>query len=201
MLSISHLTPEESQREKQRIRAAKREERNALESSLRDEYSLQACENISNSFEFLQADILHCYIPFGSELNTWKLIELAWSMNKKVLVPVVATENTFESHLITTQTSFVTNRFGIKEPVNSTAVNVSELSESKSLVVVPMLAFNQRLFRLGYGKGMYDLFLSSINSLAFGIAFSIQFNDEFPIEKHDISLDSIFTEQGRARPV
>lgn len=72
------------------------------------------------------------------------------------------------------------------------------------LVLVPLLAFDRRGHRLGYGAGFYDRTLAALrvrdaDVLAVGLAFAIQEVDEVPVEQHDQPLDAILTERGVMR--
>jgi len=67
--------------------------------------------------------------------------------------------------------------------------------------MVPLVAFDKKLNRIGYGKGYYDRILQKISNLKrkkifLGIAFSFQKCRRIPVNKHDFRLDYIFTEQG-----
>ena len=87
------------------------------------------------------------------------------------------------------------NKFGMLEPKNSKSNIIPDL------VLVPLLAFDDNLNRIGYGKGYYDRALKKINnikkkSIFVGIAFSFQKLSKIPTNKHDVKLDYIFTERG-----
>ena len=69
------------------------------------------------------------------------------------------------------------------------------------LILVPLLAFDSHLNRIGYGKGYYDRILKKIRknkkkTIFLGIAYSFQKCKKVPVNKHDFKLDYIFTEQG-----
>ena len=57
--------------------------------------------------------------------------------------------------------------------------------------IVPMLAFNDGLYRLGYGGGYYDRFLRDFEGIKIGIAFDEQYNNDFTEEETDVGLDII----------
>ena len=87
------------------------------------------------------------------------------------------------------------NKFGMLEPKNS------EKNIIPDLIMVPLVAFDSRLNRIGYGKGYYDRSLKQIskikkNVVSLGIAYSFQKCKRIPINKHDFKLDYIFTEKG-----
>lgn len=71
------------------------------------------------------------------------------------------------------------------------------------VVIVPLLAFDARGYRLGYGGGFYDRTLQSLRArhptLAVGFAFAAQEVDEVPIEATDQRLDALVTELGVIR--
>lgn len=68
------------------------------------------------------------------------------------------------------------------------------------VVIVPLLAFDARGYRLGYGGGFYDRTLQGLRSrrptLAIGYAFAAQEVDEVPIDDFDQRLDAVVTEEG-----
>ena len=69
------------------------------------------------------------------------------------------------------------------------------------VMLIPSLAFDKDKFRLGYGKGYYDRFLSknikeNNDILKVGVAFSFQKNHKLPINQNDVKLDLFLTEKG-----
>lgn len=63
------------------------------------------------------------------------------------------------------------------------------------LIIVPTLAFDKKLYRLGWGGGWYDRFLvAQPQASKVGLCFSNGRSDKIPAEKHDIPLDQIITE-------
>ena len=67
--------------------------------------------------------------------------------------------------------------------------------------MVPLVAFDNQLNRIGYGKGYYDRSLKKISKnknkiVTIGIAYSFQRCKKIPVNKHDFKLDYIFTERG-----
>ena len=69
------------------------------------------------------------------------------------------------------------------------------------VILVPILAFDENKYRLGYGKGFYDRYLNKYlkrfkNILTVGVAFSFQKYNKLPINQNDVKLDFIITEKG-----
>ena len=90
----------------------------------------------------------------------------------------------------------VVNKFGIPEPLDS-----NDKSHLPDIVLVPLLAYDYRGNRLGYGKGFYDRYLfklikSNKKIETIGIAFTFQKYKKIPTSKFDFKLNNIFTEKG-----
>ncbi|MCB9959137.1 MAG: 5-formyltetrahydrofolate cyclo-ligase [Rhodospirillaceae bacterium] len=89
--------------------------------------------------------------------------------------------------------------FGTRVPPETAEVLVPDV------VLAPMLAFDRRGFRLGYGGGFYDRTLTGLREanaflLALGLAYAEQELPRLPIEAHDAPLDAIVTPDGVVRP-
>ena len=86
------------------------------------------------------------------------------------------------------------NHLGIPEPIKS-RIRIPDI------ILVPILAFDNKKNRLGYGKGFYDRYLNKLKRinnkcLAIGIAFSFQKHHGLPANNKDYKLDFIITEKG-----
>ena len=78
---------------------------------------------------------------------------------------------------------------------------IKSKNKRPDLMLVPLLAFDDKKYRLGYGKGFYDQYLNKNlkqykNIITVGIAFSFQKHHNLPVSRHDVKLDYIITEQG-----
>ncbi|MDP4107760.1 MAG: 5-formyltetrahydrofolate cyclo-ligase, partial [Bacillota bacterium] len=77
------------------------------------------------------------------------------------------------------------------------AEKIRKIQPSKiDLVVVPGVAFDIRRNRIGYGGGYYDRFLKKTSFACFkvGLAFEAQIADEVPIDRYDVPLHMVITE-------
>jgi len=68
------------------------------------------------------------------------------------------------------------------------------------LMVVPGVAFDRNGYRLGYGKGYYDRFLSEKQTFSIGLAYEFQILDKLPRGKHDRIMDAVATEDRIIKP-
>ena len=67
------------------------------------------------------------------------------------------------------------------------------------IILIPLVAFNKKLERIGYGKGFYDKFLARFNNAIkrphfWGIDYDFQIVEEIFGDKLDIKLDKVITE-------
>ena len=85
---------------------------------------------------------------------------------------------------------FVLNQYGIPEPSSGTIVN-------PDILLVPLVAFDKNLNRLGYGAGYYDRLIESLKKkkkiITIGLAFDFQEFNSIPTSKYDQKLDYIVT--------
>ncbi len=136
---------------------------------------------------FLQ--YLHTYLPMDiqKEVDTYPVMEFLKFSNPglHIVVPKTGTEgNTMTHYLYDEHTVLVKNRYDIMEPVEGQPV----ASRDIDLVLVPLLAFDERGNRVGYGKGFYDRFLLQCRKdvIKVGLSFFeaeqlIEDTDEFDI--------------------
>jgi len=84
------------------------------------------------------------------------------------------------------------NQYGIPEPITNKVVY-------PSILLVPLVAFDKRLNRIGYGGGFYDRYIKKIKKkkkiFTIGLAYSFQKIRNVPINKYDTKLDFILTEK------
>ena len=137
---------------------------------------------------------LSLYFPSSFEVNVLKILEHNYMANKNIFLPVIEKNNQMNFFMWKKNQVLLVNKFGTLEPVKTKAI-------IPNLMIVPILAFDKNKYRLGYGKGFYDRYLNkyskkSSNITTVGIAFSFQKHHKLPIDKHDVKLDYILTEEG-----
>ena len=83
-----------------------------------------------------------------------------------------------------------------KDSMGMAVPRALRLGAEPGTLIIPCLAWNRELFRLGYGGGYYDRTLAAAKSrpLAIGVGYS-QLEEDFPVEDHDIALDIMITER------
>ena len=137
---------------------------------------------------------LALYYPSSFEVNVLKLLEFNYISNQNLLLPVVKESNFMNFFRWKKNEVLQVNKFGMLEPIK-TKKNVP------NIMLVPLLAFDEDKYRLGYGKGFYDRYLNKYlkrfkNILTVGVAFSFQKYHKLPINNKDVKLNYIITEKG-----
>lgn len=126
-------------------------------------------------------------IEENKEVDTIPLITLLQGKDKNVVVPKVVDENTMQNYLLTDATTFRKNKWHIPEPVEG--IQIPE--EQIDVVFVPLLAFDEKGHRTGYGKGYYDKFLNTCgpNTVKIGLSLFEAEKEITDIHKNDVRLD------------
>lgn len=130
------------------------------------------------------------YQPINFELNMKPVLQI---LKKKctIALPVVLKKNKMEFKVWNEYDPLYVNKFGILEP------SLKNKKIIPQLFLTPLLAFDLNFNRLGYGRGYYDRYFSKNKKfLTFGVAFSFQQTKATPVNKNDVPLKGIITEQG-----
>lgn len=137
----------------------------------------------------ISAKKIFCYASMVSEVDTKRILSYYISKSETTLyVPYTDSEMKLK-RLISCENLSVDKLGNLPLAAYSSEFYDGDVD----MTVVPMLAFNANLYRLGYGGGYYDRFLSSHKTVAVGIAFDEQETELLEVEKHDIPLDYIVT--------
>ena len=138
--------------------------------------------------------IISFYYPSSFELNILSILDIEYFKKSKFLLPIIEENDVMNFYKWNKNDILAINKYGMLEPIKSKKIN-------PNIILVPLLAFDNRKYRVGYGKGFYDKFLSKYlkihkKPLTIGIAFSFQKFHNLPINSKDIKLDYILTEKG-----
>ncbi len=135
---------------------------------------------------------IHIFLPIEKqkEINTYPIIDFFRKLNKTIIISKSDfMDNTLKHYIFKEDTILKLNQYNIPEPENAEEINVKEID----LVFVPMLISDQEHYRVGYGKGFYDKFLSDCKE----DIKTIGLNYFKPIEKisdtnvYDVPLDIV----------
>jgi 5-formyltetrahydrofolate cyclo-ligase len=135
------------------------------------------------------------YVSKPGEVDTSGLITWLFSRGIRVVVPIIEQETrSLRLSYLKDLGDLRPSTFSVPEPVGH---EIPADPTSIRLVVVPLIAFDSRGFRLGYGAGYYDRFLSLHPGMKkIGVAFACQKIEVVPADENDIPMDIIVTENG-----
>ena len=140
----------------------------------------------------MNSDYVGSYIDYNSELSTRAIHKYLNEQNINICLPKIDYQtNEINFFKYSTGTKLIKNKYNILEPEITNEIIFPKL------VLVPLLAFNEIGFRIGYGGGFYDKYFSFQEEkeiIKVGLGFSFQNVYEIPIESHDQKLDWILTE-------
>ena len=120
------------------------------------------------------------YIPIRNEVDVYSIFKDEFDL----YIPKMLDDTTIAFY--SDQEEKINGPFSTIEPIG--------LSEEKNLdiILVPVVGFFDT-YRMGYGKGYYDRYLSKSSALKIGVAFDVQ-ETQFDVKPTDIKLDMIITE-------
>jgi 5-formyltetrahydrofolate cyclo-ligase len=145
---------------------------------------------------FKPGKIVAAYIPVGSEAEPRALLHQAHNSGCVTALPFVISRAAPMQFLCWSPgDALESGPFGLQQPPASAVVCKPDI------VLVPLVAFDSRLMRLGQGAGHYDRALSVLtNAYAVGIAWSIQQAPALPTDPWDVPLNAILTEKAWIAP-
>ena len=131
--------------------------------------------------------------PLGEEIDVRPLLIQLHGIGHDIVLPITPKrDNPLTFGLWSPGDALIPERFGTMRPIGPERL--------PTYVLVPLLAFDRRGGRLGYGGGFYDRTLPLLSgSIALGCAFAAQMVDEVPVGPYDVRLDAVATEQGVIR--
>ena len=132
------------------------------------------------------------YYPSNYEIDDLEILDLLEKKNFNILLPIIKKNNQMNFFKWSNNDTLKINKFGIPEPVSSRIFY-------PDVLLVPLVAYDGNLNRLGYGGGFYDRYIQKIDKIKkvikIGLAFSFQKIKSIPINQYDKRLDFIITEK------
>lgn len=177
-------------------KALRREIREKI-SALPEEYIRESDEGIAERVfslpEFLRAKTIFTFYSIGREPDTHRIITKALELGKTVALPVCFKGGVMEARVIRDIGEVrPSSMMGLMEPLDSTEVVPPE---DLDFIVVPALAFDEEGYRVGYGGGYYDRFLSRTKAYTVGVARERLMMEKVPREPHDVAVHCVVTEK------
>jgi 5-formyltetrahydrofolate cyclo-ligase len=175
------------------LRLRARAARASLDHAERTDAAQHAARHFFEGIPMQPGDVVAAYWRIRDELDCQPILVKLMDTNQTVVLPVVlGAELPLDLRVWEQGASLYESGFGTLAP--------SELAPraEPDIVIMPLLGFDSRGTRLGYGGGYYDRTLASMKKKPrlVGLAFAAQELERIPREAHDVPLDAIVTEAG-----
>jgi 5-formyltetrahydrofolate cyclo-ligase len=193
---MTSLSPPEL---KDRLRSEGFARRDALDKAFREDAAQRIAERALNFPDLKDVTPVGGYWPIRSEVDSRPLMEALLDRGQDMALSQILHPH-LSWRLWRPGDVLVKGGFGVREP----GPDAPEVFPSALLV--PLVAFDRRGGRVGYGKGHFDRAIAALEAkhpvLTIGLAYAVQEIDRVPVEPHDRMLDVIITEAEliRTRP-
>ena len=136
--------------------------------------------------------IIGGYYPSNYEIDDLEILNFFSKKGFVISLPKIKKKSQMDFFKWNKNNPLQINNYGIPEPNPTNKIY-------PDILFVPLVAFDEKLNRLGYGGGFYDRYIQKISKIKkiikIGLAFSFQKLKEIPINKYDKKLDFIITEK------
>ncbi len=148
--------------------------------------------NVLNMEQYKSCNTLLCFVSTKEEINTHPLINNALQKGKVVAVPYCTNEaKVMDFYIIKSINDLVIRTMDILEP--NPKIHKKLIDFTNAFCVVPGFCFDEKGYRIGYGGGYYDVFLSKHSLLKVGICYDYGKVKKLKYDDYDIPVDYIVT--------
>ena len=157
------------------------------------ERDLKICRRFQSLYQYRQAKTILCYTSKAIEVDTYRILQDALDAGKQVAVPrCIDGTRLMRFYLIRSLEDLEKGTFGVMEPIVAQCQELTDFSGS--ICIVPALGYDLEGYRLGYGAGYYDRFLSGYSGLKIGIIYAACVKPRLPRGKFDVPVNLLLTE-------
>lgn len=179
---------------KRKLRAQAREMRRSLCPEYKNSLDRKIKNKLLNLFAVREVQTVLCYVSTDIEVDTREFINSLLQMGKRVAVPRCEGEKgEMNFYYIESLDELSPGSFGVDEPDPMKSLMFADAV--KSVCIVPAFMFDKNGYRLGYGKGYYDRYLSKYKGSTIGVCYSENMQDELFHGKYDRSVDLVVTDK------
>ena len=180
--------------EKQRLREEHLVAREALTEQERSVLDDRITQKLLATPEYAEATTVLTYVSVSSEVSTRMSIECALRDGKTVAVPRCLPGHCLEFVAIVSLEQLVAAPFNLLEPAKELPA-LTEDQKNNSICIVPALLVDAKGYRLGYGAGFYDRFLSTYPGKKICLAYQQNLSRTMlPHTAFDVAVDVVITE-------
>ncbi len=179
---------------KKKLRAEAREMRRSMCPEKKLVLDRKIKNRLMNLWAVREAKTVLCYVSTEIEVDTREFINALLQMGKRVAVPrCEGTAADMNFYYINSLDELSPGNFGVQEPDPTKCIMVG--NTVGTVCIVPAFMFDKFGYRLGYGKGYYDRYLSCYKGSTIGICYDENMQDELFHGKYDRTVDMIVTER------
>lgn len=159
------------------------------------------CKCACTLVSFRYAEYVLLYAATENEIDVSGIAISAFKSGKKVAFPRSDRDtHTMKYHIVNSLDELIVGAYGIMEPPSDAPVYDPENESGSAVCFVPGLLYDKAGYRLGYGKGFYDRYLSAFSGCKIGVIYSDYIMPTVPRGRFDVSVDILLTEKG-VKPV
>lgn len=194
-MSVTDIRPIKTE-----LRQKYRSLRQAMPQEIKDAKDLAIADKVRHLWQYENNHILLVYVSTAIEVDTFRIIHNALSDGKRVAVPrCVPDSRNMEFYYIDSTDELQPGMFGVLEPLQNPDKLYNE--HDGGLCLVPAFSYDWHGYRLGYGKGYYDRFLSRFNGNIVGICYSDCVQRTLPHGRYDRPVELLVTDKYLRRTV
>jgi len=181
---------------KQDLRKEYLQKRKALTETEVEDFSRKIRDWFFRSIHVQAYATVHTFLPIrrNNEIDTCLIINtLQKDFATDIVIPRSHEDGTMSHYLLTKDTVFEENKWKISEP--SPVGNLRSSVFSIDLVLIPLLCFDKKGYRVGYGKGYYDRFLTECRPdvLKIGLSIFEPIDEIIDVTEFDIKMNYCIT--------
>ena len=160
-----------------------------------------SCENLKINFEQIikilkkkniKGRTVGGYYPYNYEIDIMEILKNFEKKKYQISLPKIKKNLEMDFFHWSIKDPLSINQYGIPEPISNKV-------KYPDILLVPLVAYDKNLNRIGYGGGFYDRYIKKIVNIkkiiTIGLAYSFQKVNKIPVDKFDIRLDFIVTEK------
>ncbi|MFC0299733.1 5-formyltetrahydrofolate cyclo-ligase [Virgibacillus soli] len=166
-----------------------------IESAEKAQIEAQLHRYLFQSPMWEQAKTVGITLAQGLEWNTKPIIEKGWSEEKTICLPrCLPKSKALNFYRLDHYDELELSYFNLLEPIPQESHLMCKMNID--LLIVPGVVFNKHGYRIGFGGGYYDRFLTNFPNQTVSLVHSMQLLERIPVEYHDIPVQHLITEKG-----
>lgn len=183
-------------KQKDDIREEYKERRSQMSADEKFRRDSAICKAAEGLVSFRYAEYVLLYAATPDEIDVYEIARAAFEKGKKVCFPRCDKKtHTMKYHIVNSLDELSPDAYDLLEPSEDAPIYDPQ-SPGGAVCFVPGLVYDRAGYRLGYGKGFYDRYLSAFSGCTIGVVYSDYILGEVPRGRFDVSVDILLTEKG-----